>query len=100
MAGRDSHLVCIELYRSVIAEMVREQCPELVEQLILAAAYRLLCQVLVCFADVLDVEEQRVYRECYILLAILNLVLIAACLNIQNIYSIIISALRTLEYAD
>ena len=56
VTGRNHHLVGIELHRPVIAEMVREQCPEFVEQLVLATAQRFLCQGLVCLADVLYVE--------------------------------------------
>ena len=55
MSGGDSHLVSVELHRPVLSEVVGEQHPELIEQLVFVLTDMLLCQCAVCLAYVLYV---------------------------------------------
>ena len=86
VACGDSHFVGIELHRSVFAEMVGKQHSELIEQFVLVLANMLLCRGAGCLADVLYVEQQRVYGKCYVLSAIVHVRRAVAGFNVKDIY--------------
>ena len=86
MACGDAHLVGVELYRPVLAEIVGEQHTELVEQFVLVLADVLPSRCVVCLAHVLYVQQQRIDGKNHVLSAIVSVVVVAGSFNVKDVY--------------